>query len=153
MPIGENLDKSKNFDPDTAGPEPPTPTPAVLLFGSEDGWHYVPDHPQLHYFFQGSSLCLLYPTKPEGTHHKNVHLLHCSKCTQQLRKILQIQKHIEGKQFSAKQVFVLLEIIDKVKLNKGITDKTKTPEHTVVVLGHKDGTKTTIEDGKNRNDK
>ena len=96
---------------------------------------------------------MLNPKKPEGSHHKNVPLLHCSKCTQQIRKILQIQKHIEGKKFSAQQVFILLEIIDKIKLNKGITDKERTPEHTVVVLGHKDGTKTTIEDGKNRNDR
>jgi len=144
MPIGEGV-----------GTDPPKEPlkPAVLLFGTEDGWHYVPDHPQLHYFFQGSSLCRLYETKPEGAHHKNVQLLHCSKCIQQLRKSLQIQKHIEGKQFSAQQVFVLLEIIERVKLNKGITDKEKTPEHTVVVLGHKDGTKTTIENGRNRNDR
>jgi len=129
------------------------PPPAVMLFGSEDGWHYVPDHPQLHYFFQGASLCRLYPTKPEGSHHKNVQLLHCSKCTQTLRKILQLQKHIEGKNFSAKQVMILLEIVDKIKLNKGITDKERTPEHTVVVLGHADGTKETLESGKRRGGK
>jgi hypothetical protein len=127
------------------------PEPAVLLFGTEDGWHYVPDHPQLHYFFQGASMCKLYETKPEGSKHKNVEILHCDKCKQTLKKLLQVQKHIEGKKLNTKQVFTLLEILDKIKLNKGLTDKEHTAEHAVVVLGKPDGSKETLETGKNPN--
>ena len=138
MPITEGTGKDTK----------PEPLP-VMLLSPADGWHFVPDHPQLHYFFKEAALCRKYHSKPKGSTHKNVPLLHCDKCEQTLKKLLGVQKHIEGKKLNAKQVFALLEILEKIKLNKGLTDKEQTPEHAIVVLGHKDGTKTTMESGFN----
>lgn len=130
---------------------PPNNQPQLL--GVDDGWHFVKDHPQLHYFFKEASLCRLYKDKPPGTAHKNVSLLHCSKCKQTLNKLLRVQTYLVGKKLDASQVFALLDILERIKLNKGLTDKEKTAEHSIAVLGHKDGTNTVIETGNNPNTK
>lgn len=144
-------DKSKEI-PVTKEFSPPTPTPnPPQLLGVDDGWHFVKDHPQLHYFFKEASLCRLYQNKPPGTVHKNVPILHCSKCEQVLKKLLGVQTYLVGKKLNASQVFALLEILERIKLNKGLTDKEQTAEHSIVVLGHKNGTKTVTEKGKNPN--
>jgi hypothetical protein len=118
----------------------------------DDGWYEILDHPQQHFFFKSHSLCGLYDSIPENSHHDNVPLKHCTKCTQILRKLITVSSQIAGKKLSAKQVMKLLDTLEKIKLNKGQADNQTYPEGiTAVVTSQKTKKKLVIEsDSKSR---
>lgn len=120
--------------------------PAVT--NNDDGWHYVKDHPQQHYFFKNHSLCGLYKTKPEGAHHDNDPLKHCQKCRQTVNKLMSVASSIAGKELSPRQVFNLIEALDKIHLTKGLMKKVVTPENVVAVIRSSTGEKQTLESGR-----
>lgn len=105
---------------------------------SEDGWRFVPDHPQQHYFYKDRSLCGKYKKIPEESHHDNNPLIHCEKCEQTIRKLMAISSTIVGQQLSARQVFNLLDNFDKIKLNRGNTAQEAFGETAVAVVTSQD---------------
>ena len=115
------------------------------LLSEEDGWYDGLGHPQQHYFFKNHSLCGLFSTLPKGAHHDNDPLKHCEKCTKTVNKLLSVASAIVGKKLSPNQVMNLIEALESMKLNKGTVAKEIFPEGTVAVIGHSDGTKTTLE--------
>lgn len=123
------------------------------LLKPEDGWYEVPEHPQQHYFFRSHSLCKQFTTIPKTAHHDNQPLKHCQKCEQVLRKLINVASSIAGKELSPRQVFALLETLDKIEHNKGMTDKVKYPENVTAVITSKDGNKKVLSSGKKKNKK
>lgn len=116
------------------------------LLSEEDGWRFISDHPQQHYFYKSRSLCGKYKEIPEDSHHDNNPLVHCEKCEQTIRKLMAISSSIVGHSLSARQVFNLLDNFDKIKLNKGVTSKETYGEGIVaVVTSQASGEKRTIE--------
>jgi hypothetical protein len=114
----------------------------------KDGWFEVPSHPQQHYFFKHHSLCGLFKEIPSDAHHDNVPLRHCTKCKQTLNKLMAVASSITGKKLSPRQVFNLIEALDKINLTKGLSKKVVTPENVVAVLRGPTGETETIEAGR-----
>ena len=100
----------------------------------DDGWFEILDHPQQHFFFKKHSLCGMYKTFPKGSHHDNVPLRHCQKCTQILRKLIAVSSQIAGKKLNASQVMKLIDALESIKLNKGMGENQKYPESVVAVV-------------------
>ena len=100
----------------------------------DDGWYEILDHPQQHFFFKFHSLCGAYTDIPEDAHHDNVPLRHCQKCTQILRKLIQVSSTIAGKKLSASQVMKLIDALELIKLNKGLGENQSFPESVVAVV-------------------
>ena len=120
------------------------------LLSREDGWYEIPKAPQQHYFFKTHSLCGKYEKVPMGGHHDNVPLRHCQKCTQTLRKLLGVASAIAGKKMSPRQVFNLIETLEKIDLSKGVGAKEVYPEAVVaVVASQKTGESKTYQRGHN----
>jgi len=111
-----------------------------------DGWYEIKDHPQQHFFFKEHSLCGLYQTIPEKSHHDNIPLKHCDTCTKILRKLMSVSSMIAGKDLNAGQVMRLLDALEKIKLNKGMAENQKHGENVcAVVTSQKTGNKQVIE--------
>lgn len=125
----------------------------MSVLGDNDGWHFVPNNENQHYFYREHSLCGLFNEKPEGSHHDNDPKLHCEKCTQTQRKLMQVAQSIAGKKMSAKEVLDLITNLDKIINSKGLIDKVKTPENVVAVITKQNGEKKTFEAGPRRKTK
>jgi len=120
------------------------------LLSSEDGWRFVTDNPQQHYFYRDRSLCGKYKKIPEGSHHDNNPLIHCEKCEQTIRKLMAISSEIVGQRLTTRQVFNLLDNFDKIKLNRGIGSQENSGEKVVAVVTSHDGESVTHESKEKR---
>lgn len=116
------------------------------LLRPDDGWYAVKEDPQQHYFFHGISLCSKYKTIPKDAHHDNNPLVHCKPCEQKINKLLALASSIVGKKITPRDMFLLIENLDKIKLNKGLTAKEKVGEGvTAIVQSQKTGKKKTYD--------
>lgn len=59
-----------------------------------------------------------------------------------------VASHVAGKKLSARQVFNLIDALERINLTKGLTKKVATPENVVAVIRHQDGETETFESGK-----
>lgn len=118
-----------------------------MLLGDNDGWHQVKD--QQHYFYTGCALCLIHKKIPKDAIRDNDEKLHCKTCEQKVNKMLAVAESIVGKKLSPKEILKLIEVLDSIKIGRGLVEKTRTLEGGCAVIGHADGTKSITHFGVN----
>ena len=117
------------------------------LLSDEDGWYAVKDHPQQHYFFKTVSLCKLYRSIPDDATHDNDPALHCDLCRKKQGKLMAVGESLAGRKLNARDVMNLLDILEKIDLNKGLSMKVRHGENITAVLGKPDGKSEKIIEG------
>lgn len=110
-----------------------------MLFGKNDGWHFVPVAEDYHYFFDKHAICGAFNDVPPGAHQDNVPSKHCKDCEITLKQLTQhpeVVPHFNKnkKKMSMRDLFIYLEKMGGLKKTKGLTENVKSGEGVLAIL-------------------